>query len=58
LPRRAALALAEKGLIGQFTGLWPSPKIVQKVGGKELDRQNTRENLYQILLKGIFYISF
>ena len=25
-----SLSLAEKGLIGQFTGLWPSPKIVQK----------------------------
>lgn len=28
LPRKAALALVEKGLIGQFIGLWPSPKIV------------------------------
>eukprot|EP00253_Pinus_taeda_P010744 PITA_10744 len=26
----AALSLAEKGLIGQFTGLWPSPKTVQR----------------------------
>lgn len=30
LPRMATLALAEKGLIGRFTGLWPSPKIVQR----------------------------
>ena len=30
LPRRAALALAKGGLVGQFTGLWPSPKTVQK----------------------------
>lgn len=30
LPRMAALALAEKGLIGQFKGLWPSPKTVQR----------------------------
>jgi hypothetical protein len=29
-PRLAALALAERGLIGQFTGLWPSPKTVQR----------------------------
>lgn len=29
-PRRATLSLAEHGLEGQFTGLWPSPKIVQK----------------------------
>jgi hypothetical protein len=27
---RAALNLAEKGLIGQFTGLWPSPKSVEE----------------------------
>jgi hypothetical protein len=26
---KAALNLAEKGLIGQFTGLWPSPKSVE-----------------------------
>jgi hypothetical protein len=25
---RSALNLAERGLIGQFTGLWPSPKVV------------------------------
>jgi len=30
IPRMAALSLAEKGLIGQFTGLWPSPKTVQR----------------------------
>lgn len=30
LPRRAALSLAERGLVGQFKGLWPSPKTVQK----------------------------
>lgn len=29
IPRMAALSLAERGLIGQFTGLWPSPKTVQ-----------------------------
>jgi len=28
IPRMAAISLAEKGLIGQFTGLWPSPRIV------------------------------
>ena len=27
---KAALNLAERGLIGQFTGLWPSPKIVEE----------------------------
>jgi hypothetical protein len=27
---KAALNLAEKGLIGQFTGLWPSPKSVEE----------------------------
>lgn len=26
---KAALNLAERGLIGQFTGLWPSPKLVE-----------------------------
>jgi len=26
LPRRAALSLIEHGLVGQFIGLWPSPK--------------------------------
>jgi len=26
----AALSLTEKGLIGQFTGLWPSPRTVQR----------------------------
>ena len=26
---RSALNLAERGLIGQFTGLWPSPKAVE-----------------------------
>jgi hypothetical protein len=26
---KAALNLAERGLIGQFTGLWPSPKMVE-----------------------------
>lgn len=30
LPRKAAIALAERGLVGQFTGLWPSPRSVQK----------------------------
>jgi len=25
-----ALSLAERGLVGQFTGLWPSPKTVQR----------------------------
>ena len=30
LPRMAALSLAEWGLIGKFTGLWPSPKTVQR----------------------------
>lgn len=30
LPRKAALALVEKGLIRKFTGLWPSPKTVQR----------------------------
>jgi len=30
LPRTAALSLVEKGLIGQFTGLWPSPKTLQR----------------------------
>jgi hypothetical protein len=27
---KAALNLAERGLIGQFTGLWPSPKSVEE----------------------------
>ena len=27
-PCRTTLNLAEHGLIGQFTGLWPSPKVV------------------------------
>ena len=26
---RSALNLADKGLIGQFTGLWPSPKAIE-----------------------------
>lgn len=30
LPRKATLSLAERGLVGQFTGLWPSSKMVQK----------------------------
>jgi len=30
LPRRAAISLAKRGVVGQFTGLWPSPKSVQK----------------------------
>lgn len=30
LPRMAALSIAERGLIGKFTGLWPSPKTVQR----------------------------
>ena len=30
LPRMAALSLAKKGLIGQFTGLWPSQRTVQR----------------------------
>lgn len=30
LPRKAALSLAERGLVRQFTRLWPSPKTVQK----------------------------
>jgi len=30
LPRKAAISLAERGLVGQFTGLWPSPRVVQK----------------------------
>ena len=27
---RSALNLAERGLIGQFTGLWPSPKAIDR----------------------------
>ena len=27
-PCRTALDLAKRGLIGQFTGLWPSPKAI------------------------------
>eukprot|EP00253_Pinus_taeda_P031855 PITA_31855 len=30
LPCRAALSLAERGLVGQFTGIWPSTKSVQR----------------------------
>lgn len=30
LPRKAAISLVERGLVGQFTGLWPSPRVVQK----------------------------
>jgi len=30
LPRKAAISLAKRGLVGQFTGLWPSPRAVQK----------------------------
>jgi len=30
LPRKSAITLAERGLVGQFTGLWPSPRSVQK----------------------------
>ena len=30
LPHMATLSLAKKGLIGQFTGLWPSPRTVQR----------------------------
>jgi len=30
LPHMAALSLVEKGLIGQFTGLWPSLKTMQR----------------------------
>ena len=26
-PRKVALLLVDKGLFGQFTGLWPSPKL-------------------------------
>ena len=28
-PRRTALNLAERGLIGKFIGLWPSPKAIE-----------------------------
>ena len=28
-PCRTALNLAKRGLIGQFIGLWPSPKVVE-----------------------------
>lgn len=31
IPRMDSLSLAKKGLIGQFNGLWPSPKTVQKL---------------------------
>lgn len=30
LPRMAALSLAERGLIEQFTGLWPSSKTMER----------------------------
>ena len=30
LPRKSAIALSERGLVGQFNGLWPSPRTVQK----------------------------
>jgi len=28
-PCRAALKVVERGLIGQFTGFWPSPKAIE-----------------------------
>ena len=30
VPRKATISITEKGLDGQFTGLWLSPKTVQK----------------------------
>ena len=30
LPRKAAISLAERGLVGQFTGFWPSPRSFQR----------------------------
>jgi len=30
LPKKVAISLFERGLVGQFTGLWPSPRVVQK----------------------------
>lgn len=30
LPHRAVISLPERGLVGQFTGLWPSLKSVQQ----------------------------
>ena len=30
LPCKVAISLAEKGLVGQFTSLWSSPKTIQK----------------------------
>ena len=29
-PIQVALSLADRGLIGQFTGLWPSPKTTEQ----------------------------
>jgi len=30
LPRKATISLVERGLVGQFTTLWPSPRAIQK----------------------------
>lgn len=30
IPQMEALSLAEKGLVGQFTGVWPSPNTIKK----------------------------
>ena len=39
IPRMAAISIVEKGLIEKFTGLWPSPRIVQRwVERKWLDK--------------------
>jgi hypothetical protein len=35
-----ALSLAERALIGQFTGLWPSPKSMERWVHREMEASN------------------
>jgi hypothetical protein len=39
-PRRKALILFERALVGKFTGLWPSPKTCGHMGIRALGPKN------------------
>lgn len=55
-PRRASISLAERGLVGQFTGLWPSPKLVKN--GVEINWNATTQGKIEIRFYGRGYYTF
>lgn len=57
-PRKADILISEKGLVRQFTSLFPSPKTLKKMGREKLVSFHIRKNLYSFLWKRLLHFSF